>query len=98
MNEPSIRPFEKKIYLSSPTMQMCIRDRLDNDKSTDADRKYMIVVSDGITYMYNESPTVVAGYWLSDGSPYFSRDPYSWQFKYGNNDAPDDWDAWMRCV
>ena len=68
---------------------------LDNDKSTDADRKYMIVVSDGITYMYNESPTVVAGYWISDGSPYFSRDPYSWQFKYGNNDAPDDWDAWM---
>ena len=68
---------------------------LDNDKSTDADRKYMIVVSDGITYMYNESPTVVAGYWLSDGSPYFSRDPYSWQFKYENNDAPDDWDAWM---
>ena len=46
---------------------------LDNDKSTDADRKYMIVVSDGITYMYNESPTVVAGYWLSDGSPYFQE-------------------------
>ena len=69
---------------------------LDNDKSTDANRKYEIVVSDGITYMYNESPTVVAGYWLSDGSPYFSRDPYSSAVsKYENNDAPDDWDAWM---
>lgn len=68
---------------------------LDNDTNTDAGRKYMIVVSDGITYMYNEAPTVVAGYWYNDGSPYYSRDPYSWQFKYDSNEAPDNWDEWL---
>lgn len=64
---------------------------LDADTEVAANRKYMVFVSDGITYMYGEQPQIVPYYWLNDGSPYFSADPYSWQFKYGNNNPPSDW-------
>ena len=33
---------------------------LDGDDSVSADRKYLIFVSDGITYMYNAEPTATA--------------------------------------
>lgn len=64
---------------------------LDADTEVAANRKYMVFVSDGITYMYGEQPQIVPYYWLNDGSPYFSADPYSWQFKYGDNNPPSDW-------
>lgn len=36
------------------------KELLDNDKEVEAQRKYMVFVSDGITYMYNQEPTVTA--------------------------------------
>ena len=71
---------------------------LDDDTSVDANRKYLIFVSDGISYMYGEEPQIVPYYWLNDGSPYFSVDPYSWSFKYGDNAAPDSWPVWLSNV
>lgn len=71
---------------------------LDEDQSVEASRKYLIFASDGNTYMYGAQPTVTAYYWMSDGSPYFSFDNYAWSFKYGSDDAPADWNAWMSNV
>lgn len=71
---------------------------LDDDKSVENNRKYLIFVSDGITYMYDEEAKIVPYYWMNDNSPYFSKDPYSWQFKYHNNNAPDDWSVWIKGV
>ena len=39
---------------------------LDEDTSVDSNRKYMVVISDGITYMFNEEPTAVAWSWIGD--------------------------------
>ncbi len=72
------------------------KEMLDNDTTVDKNRKYLIVISDGITYMYDKDAKVVPYYWQNDGSPYYSFDPYSWQFKYGNNDAPEDWTDWLQ--
>ena len=71
---------------------------LDEDTRVDASRKYLIFVSDGITYMYDKEAKIVPYYWMNDNSPYFSKDPYSWQFKYLNNNAPDDWSVWIKVV
>ena len=71
---------------------------LDEDTSVDASRKYLIFVSDGITYMYDKDAKIVPYYWMNDNSPYFSKDPYSWKFKYHNNNAPDDWSVWIKGV
>ena len=71
---------------------------LDEDTSVDASRKYLIFVSDGITYMYDKEAKIVPYYWMNDNSPYFSKDPYSWKFKYLNNNAPDDWSVWIKGV
>ena len=71
---------------------------LDDDKSVDASRKYLIFVSDGITYMYNAKPTATAwGYYTDrtnpDGKPQYGAGPDNWYTKYGNNDAPEEWKA-----
>ena len=71
---------------------------LDDDKSVENNRKYLIFVSDGITYMYDKEAKIVPYYWMNDNSPYFSKDPYSWKFKYLNNNAPDDWSVWIKGV
>ena len=71
---------------------------LDDDKSVENNRKYLIFVSDGITYMYDKEAKIVPYYWMNDNSPYFSKDPYSWKFKYHNNNAPDDWSVWIKGV
>lgn len=75
---------------------MAGKSMLDEDTKTADSRKYLVVLSDGITYMYNENPTITACYWLNDGSPYFSMDPYSWQFKYGSKYGVSNWDAWIN--
>ena len=64
---------------------------LENDTSVPNDRKYLIFVSDGITYIFNEEPTSVAwncsvdhvvGLWVS---------PDCYKLKYGTNDPPASW-------
>ena len=71
-----------------------------NKSSTDNNRKYLIVISDGITYTYDRDAKIVPYYWLNDGQPYFSKDPYSWDFKYGAGTTftTDQWNTWRSKV
>lgn len=71
-----------------------------NKSSTDNNRKYLIVISDGITYTYDKDVKIVPYYWLNDGQPYFSKDPYSWDFKYGAGTTftTDQWNTWRSKV
>ena len=73
------------------------KQMLDGDTEVSANRKYLIFVSDGISYMYDSEGKVVPYYWRSD-TPYTSYDPYSWSFKYGNNNPPEDWSAWVTQI
>ena len=67
---------------------------LDEDKEVAANRKYLIFVSDGITYMYNAKPTVTAWSFMADSWNHWAN-PENWNSKYGNNNPPADWSAWM---
>lgn len=68
---------------------------LDEDTSVDASRKYLIFISDGITYMYGEQPTVTAWEFMADSVRHFAG-PDNWQTKYGSNDAPaNGWSQWL---
>ena len=71
-----------------------------NKSSTDNNRKYLIVISDGITYTYGKDAKIVPYYWLNDGQPYFSKDPYSWDFKYGAGTTftTNQWNTWRSKV
>ena len=68
---------------------------LDEDKEVAANRKYLIFVSDGISYMYDTDGKILPYYWISDNAPFYSCDPYSWSFKYGNDEPPKDWSKWV---
>ena len=71
---------------------------LDEDDTVSPNRKYLVFVTDGISYIYDEDSQIVPYYWLNDGSPYFSADPYSWNFKYGSNTPPDNWTAFLNTI
>ena len=67
---------------------------LDEDKEVAANRKYLIFVSDGITYMYNAEPTATAWRYFADA--WMCRaEPDNWSSKHGNNIPPDNWSEWM---
>ncbi len=68
---------------------------LDQDISVESKRKTLVVVSDGITYMFNEEPTAVAWGFESDGAKLSWAGPDNWMLKYGNNQAPADWRNWL---
>ena len=70
------------------------KQMLDKDTEVAANRKYLIFVSDGITYMYNAKPTVTAWSFNADGWK-CRAEPDNWSSKNGNNDPPADWSAWM---
>ena len=74
---------------------------LDNDTDVAADHKYLIFVSDGITYMYNAEPTAIAlqggDQTETDGSDAFAG-PDNWSTKYGSNDAPNNWKTWLEGI
>lgn len=70
---------------------------LDEDTSVDASRKYLIFVSDGITYMYNEKPTATAWSFYADAEKNWAG-PDNWNSKYGSNDAPRDWSVWLGTI
>ena len=70
------------------------KQMLDEDTEVAANRKYLIFVSDGITYMYNAKPTVTAWSFNADGWK-CRAEPDNWSSKNGNNDPPADWSAWM---
>ena len=67
---------------------------LDEDTEVAANRKYLIFVSDGITYMYNAKPTATAWRYFADA--WMCRaEPDNWSSKHGNNIPPDNWSEWM---
>ena len=67
---------------------------LDEDTEVAANRKYLIFVSDGITYMYNEDPTVTAWSFKADSWNNWVG-PDNWNSKYDSNNPPPDWSVWM---
>lgn len=71
---------------------------LDEDTTVPANRKYMIFVSDGITYMFNVDPTVVAWRFNVDGAVVSWPGPENWGSQYGNNEAPDDWEKTLSDI
>lgn len=71
-------------------------DMLESDTSVSDDRKYLIFVSDGITYMYNEEPTAI-GLENADKTNIFAG-PDNWATKYGRNAAPANWEAYLGDV
>lgn len=68
---------------------------LDNDTSVSPERKYLIFVSDGITYMYNKNPTAIAWGFTADTPKHFAG-PDNYNSKYGNNNPPADWTVWLN--
>ncbi len=75
---------------------------LDGDAAVDASRKYLIFVSDGITYMYNEEATVTAWTFRSDLWVNWAG-PDNWRSKYNENKdepiyIPSDWNAWLNTI
>lgn len=77
---------------------------LDEDTEVAANRKYMVFVSDGITYMYNEEPTATAWSfnqpnaaddWHGTGSWGIFAGPDNWYSKYHTNNAPENWSTWL---
>ena len=80
---------------------------LDEDTSVSADRKYLIFVSDGITYMYNAEPTATAWSfnqpnskddWYGPGSFGTFAGPDNWYSKYHTNNGPSSWSEWLSTV
>ena len=73
------------------------KDMLDADKTVDSNRKYLVFVSDGITYMYNKEPTVTA--WTFRGDAWNTwAGPDNWASKYGSTEAPSDWNVWIQNI
>ena len=70
---------------------------LDEDTEVAANRKYLIFVSDGITYMYNAEPTATAWSFFADSWKHWAG-PDNWKSKYDNNNPPADWSAWMTKI
>ena len=73
------------------------KDMLDADKTVDSNRKYLVFVSDGITYIYNKEPTVTAWTFLGDAWNNWAG-PDNWASKYGSTEAPSDWNAWIQNI
>ena len=70
---------------------------LDADSSVDAGRKYLVFVSDGISYMYNAQPTATAWSFKADGWKNWAG-PENWKSKYGSNEPPADWATWLADI
>ena len=73
------------------------KQMLDEDAEVAANRKYLIFISDGITYMYNVEPTVTAWSFMADSWKHWAG-PDNWKSKYDNNNPPADWSAWMTKI
>lgn len=73
------------------------KELLQQHKNISNDRKYLIFVSDGITYIFNSNPTVVAWQFRANSVASFAG-PDNWNSKYGSNEPPADWDAWLNDI
>ena len=80
------------------------KSMLDSDTSVDSSRKYLVFVSDAITYMFNSGadydPTAIA---MENGAPVSScpgtfAGPENWLTTYGDNNGPENWDTWFTQI
>ena len=78
---------------------------LDEDTAVEASRKYLIFVSDGLTYMYNEEPTATAWSYRVDPTPQHPDGVSNWvgvdnwNSKYGSDKyVPTSWSEWMTTI
>ena len=73
---------------------------LDEDTQVAAGRKSLVLLSDGITYMFGEKPTAVAWGFENDGSEHSWAGPDHWGLKYGNNEAlsKDEWNERLGTI
>lgn len=69
---------------------------LDADKDVADSRKHLIFVSDGITYIFDSDAKAI-GIQNGDKTNVFAG-PDNWSTKYGNNEAPANWDAWIAQI
>ena len=65
-----------------------------------AGRKSLVLLSDGITYIFGEKPTAVAWGFENDGSEHSWAGPDNWILKYGNNKAlsEDEWNERLGTI
>ena len=77
---------------------------LDDDKSVENNRKYLILVSDGITYIWDDEITPEqenygVNYSISD-TPNKPRlaDPDGWDVKYNHGYCPTDWSEMLKQI
>lgn len=78
------------------------KEMLDGDTSVPAERKYLITVSDGITYIYNAEPTVTAWTFYADAWKNWAG-PDNWRSKYNDNISedlfvPENWGVWLANI
>ena len=73
---------------------------LDEDTQVAAGRKSLVLLSDGITYIFGEKPTAVAWGFENDGSEHSWAGPDHWSLKYGNNKAlsEDEWNERLGTI
>ncbi|MFC2662685.1 MAG: VWA domain-containing protein, partial [Eubacterium sp.] len=76
---------------------------LDNDSSVDSSRKYMVVISDGITYIYNEDPTTRLSQQV-DGPKDLGgyKGAVVWDIQHRDQDGhafvPDNWQTYLNGI
>ena len=92
----AVTPFSYKIN----TGLIAGKAMLDADTEVSADRKYLILVSDGITYIWDDETTAAqenygVNYSNSDtpDKPMLAG-PDSWDVKHGKKSVPD-WSSWL---
>ena len=73
-------------------------EMLDADTTVAADHKYLVVVSDGITYMYGEEPTSIISEQISDGGQtiHYNVGNDNWNIKYGDSYVPSNREEWNQ--
>lgn len=71
---------------------------LDGDLSVDNSRKYMVVISDGITYMYGESPTTRVSQQKDGPLTWNVKTPDTWDMKNGSKFVPDNWESYLSGI
>ncbi|MDO4197379.1 MAG: Cna B-type domain-containing protein [Erysipelotrichaceae bacterium] len=76
---------------------------LAEDTDTPDGRKYMVLVSDGISYLFNENPTSVAMNIPGGDSGWYNQACYdwvvSWALKYGTPSyVPENWDTYLAGI
>lgn len=73
---------------------------LEDDTAVEDSHKYLVFVSDGITYMYNTDEYGVTGIGLENADHNTALcSPDNWSTKYGSDSSvPADWGEWLTTI